>query len=70
VLEEGRLTADPGARLPGRGAYVCLRQDGATSAGVGHGNPECMADAIRHHAFERSFRSPVRVPNDHLDWVR
>jgi predicted RNA-binding protein YlxR (DUF448 family) len=57
VLREGRLHADPEARLPGRGAYVCH-------------NPDCMAEAVRRHGFERSFRAAVRVPDDHLDWVR
>jgi len=49
--------ADPEARLPGRGAYVCR-------------DPQCLAEAVRRHGFERSFKAPVRVPNDHLDWVR
>ena len=57
VLSEGRLVADPEARRPGRGAYVC--RDAA-----------CLADAVRRHGFERSFRAPVLVPTDHLDWVR
>jgi predicted RNA-binding protein YlxR (DUF448 family) len=57
VLSEGRLVADRDSRLPGRGAYVCRE-------------PDCMAEAVRRHGFERSFRAPVRVPNDHLDWVR
>jgi len=57
VLVGGELLADPGARLPGRGAYVCREAD-------------CLAEAVRRHGFERSFRAAVRVPNDHLDWVR
>ena len=57
VLSDGRLVADPEARLPGRGAYVCK-------------NPNCLTTAVLRHGFERSFRAPVRVPNDHLDWVR
>jgi uncharacterized protein len=57
VLSEGTLLADPDGRVPGRGAYVCR-------------DAECMAEAVRRHGFERSFRAAVRVPNDHLDWVR
>jgi predicted RNA-binding protein YlxR (DUF448 family) len=57
VLIDGGLVVDPEARLPGRGAYVCQ-------------NTNCMAEAVRRHGFERSFRTAVRVPNDHLDWVR
>jgi predicted RNA-binding protein YlxR (DUF448 family) len=57
VLNSGTLVPDPAARLEGRGAYVC--QDAS-----------CMAEAIRRHGFERSFRAAVRVPDDHLDWVR
>jgi len=57
VLSSGTLVADPETRLPGRGAYVCH-------------DPECMVEAVRRHGFERSFRAPVRVPNDHLDWIR
>jgi len=57
VQSAGRLVPDPAARLEGRGAYVCH------DAG-------CMAEAIRLHGFERSFRGPVRVPDDHLDWIR
>jgi predicted RNA-binding protein YlxR (DUF448 family) len=57
VLSEGKLVPDPEKRLPGRGAYVCRDTD-------------CMAEAVRRHGFERSFRAPVLVPDDHLDWVR
>jgi predicted RNA-binding protein YlxR (DUF448 family) len=57
VLADGQLVPDPEARLPGRGAYVCQAAS-------------CMAEAVRRQGFERSFRAPVRVPNDHLDWVR
>lgn len=43
VLIDGVLTADPGARLPGRGAYV-------------HRSPECLTQAEQRRAFRRAFR--------------
>ena len=56
VKASGRLVPDPQSRLPGRGAYVC--KDAA-----------CMREATRRHGFERSFRAPVRAPDDVLDWT-
>ena len=40
---EGRLTADPEGKAPGRGVYVCK-------------NRECMEKALRKGGFQRSLR--------------
>jgi predicted RNA-binding protein YlxR (DUF448 family) len=39
----------------GRGAYLCRR-------------PECLDGAQR--GFARSFRAPVTISNETLDWIR
>ena len=43
VAIDGVLTADPSARLPGRGAYV-------------HRAPECLDKAVSRRAFQRALR--------------
>jgi uncharacterized protein len=57
VLRSGGLEADPDARMPGRGAYL-------------HGDEACAREAVRRRGFERSFRTPVRTPDDLLESVR
>jgi predicted RNA-binding protein YlxR (DUF448 family) len=42
----GALEADPEARRPGRGAYLCPEG-------------ECGAPAVHRKGFERSLRAPV-----------
>jgi predicted RNA-binding protein YlxR (DUF448 family) len=50
VLRGDRVVADPGAALPGRGAYVC--------------NAACLEQAVKRRAFARVFRRRVSVPAD------
>ncbi|HEX7300353.1 MAG TPA: DUF448 domain-containing protein [Solirubrobacteraceae bacterium] len=45
-----RVVADPGATLPGRGAYVC--------------DAACARVAIDRRAFPRAFRRMVSVGDD------
>jgi predicted RNA-binding protein YlxR (DUF448 family) len=45
-----RVVADPGASLPGRGAYVC--------------DAACAQAAIDKRAFARAFRRAVFVGDD------
>src|SRR5947207_180852 len=52
---DGGVTADPEARAPGRGAYVCRRPGCAEAAGNG---------------VRRSFRVPVRVQPELIDLIR
>ena len=54
VLREGRLEADPDARLPGRGAYL-------------HRDEACAREAVRRRGFERSLRTTVGLPDDLLE---
>jgi predicted RNA-binding protein YlxR (DUF448 family) len=56
VLNAGRLESDPEARMPGRGAYL-------------HRERACAREAVRRRGFERSFRAPVRTPDDLLESV-
>ena len=51
----GALEADPDARKPGRGAYLC------------RGNRACAELAVARRGFERSFRGPVSIPDNLLD---
>ena len=44
---------DPAGTLPGRGAYL-------------HRNPACARQAISCRAFDRSFRTQLRTPDDSL----
>lgn len=46
VLVEGAVVADPGHRLPGRGAYL-------------HPDPQCIENALRRRAFARALRGQV-----------
>ncbi|MBB4682722.1 putative RNA-binding protein YlxR (DUF448 family) [Amycolatopsis jiangsuensis] len=45
VAVDGRLVADEGRRLPGRGAWL-------------HPEPGCLARAERKRAFPRALRAP------------
>jgi predicted RNA-binding protein YlxR (DUF448 family) len=53
ALAGGRVVADRGARLRGRGAYLCPRR-------------ECWDRAVARKAFARAFRRPVDVPAEPL----
>jgi predicted RNA-binding protein YlxR (DUF448 family) len=44
--DEGIVRADPGAVLPGRGAYV-------------HRDPACLEDALRRGAIARALRTSL-----------
>ena len=55
ALAGGEVVVDPGARLPGRGAYV-------------HGQA-CAARAVTRKAFGRAFRRAVAVPPDFVESV-
>ena len=57
MLREGVLHPDPGARLPGRGAYL-------------HREEDCAREAVRRGGFERSLRTKVGVPDDLLESLR
>ncbi|MGI8623504.1 MAG: YlxR family protein [Solirubrobacteraceae bacterium] len=54
---EGRVTPDPAAVLPGRGAWL-------------HPSPQCLELAIRRRAFPRALRSRVEIPHDTVDFIR
>lgn len=48
---DGALLVDYGHRLPGRGAYVCLK-------------PDCLRQALRRNAFSRALRQSCRQPDE------
>jgi predicted RNA-binding protein YlxR (DUF448 family) len=50
-----RVVPDPGASLPGRGAYVC--------------DAACLGNAIDRRAFARAFRRTVSVGDDLVESV-
>jgi len=50
-----RVVADPAARLPGRGAYVC--------------DARCAAEAVRRRALQRAFRRRVTTPPEFVDSI-
>ncbi len=49
------VVADPAARLPGRGAYVC--------------DTRCAEAALRRRALPRAFRRPVTTPSDFVESI-
>jgi hypothetical protein len=55
AVRDGRVVADPGAMLPGRGAYVC--------------DATCARAAVDRHAFGRAFRRAVSVGDDLVESV-
>jgi predicted RNA-binding protein YlxR (DUF448 family) len=55
VVVADRVVADPGATLPGRGAYVC--------------NARCAQTAIDRRAFPRAFRRAVSVGDDLVESI-
>jgi predicted RNA-binding protein YlxR (DUF448 family) len=55
VLVDDRVVADPGATLPGRGAYVC--------------DAACARTAIDRRAFPRAFRHTVSVGDDLVESI-
>jgi predicted RNA-binding protein YlxR (DUF448 family) len=52
----GAVVPDPGARLPGRGAYLCP-------------DPACGERALRRGALQRAFRRAVTIPDETLHLV-
>lgn len=56
-LPEGTVEADVDGRRPGRGAYLCAREECAEQA---LGGPV---------AFARSFRAPVTIPPESIQSV-
>ena len=54
--DDGRVRPDPDARAQGRGAYVCA-------------NPECAARLDEGRSLARSFRAPVTVTQETLDFI-
>jgi predicted RNA-binding protein YlxR (DUF448 family) len=55
VVVGDRVVADPGARLPGRGAYVC--------------DAACAQAAIDRRTFPRAFRRAVSVGDDLVESI-
>ncbi len=53
---DGQVTPDIGARLPGRGAWVCA-------------NRAAIDAAVEKHSFSRAFRAQVTVASDLADQV-
>jgi uncharacterized protein len=53
----GEVVPDPGGRAQGRGAYVC-------------GRPGCADTAITEKALARSFRAPVKLQQETIDFIR
>jgi uncharacterized protein len=53
---DGRVRPDPDARADGRGAYVCA-------------NAECAASLDRVRPLARSFRAPVELTHETLDFI-
>ena len=53
---EGRVVPDPGARLPGRGAYVCRNRD-------------CAGRGLLAAPARRAFRAPVEIPDETLNFL-
>jgi uncharacterized protein len=62
--DDGRplAVADPGARLQGRGAYLCR---------AGQGGPEeaCLALAVRRGGFARALRAAVTLDREIVESV-
>jgi predicted RNA-binding protein YlxR (DUF448 family) len=54
VLRSGAVEADAAGRAPGRGAYL-------------HRDEACAREAVRRRGFDRSFRAPVRTPDNLLE---
>jgi predicted RNA-binding protein YlxR (DUF448 family) len=55
AVRDDRVVADPGNRLPGRGAYVC--------------DAACARAAVQRRAFPRAFRRAVSVGDDLVESV-
>jgi predicted RNA-binding protein YlxR (DUF448 family) len=53
----GEVAPDPGGMSEGRGAYVC-------------GRAECAEAAGSERTLARSFRAPVKVQQETLDFIR
>jgi uncharacterized protein len=55
---------DPPARLPGRGAYLCVAEaEGDVPAGA------CLEQAIKRRAFARALRAPVSLEDKLVESV-
>jgi predicted RNA-binding protein YlxR (DUF448 family) len=55
AVRDGHVVADPDARLPGRGAYVC--------------NAACARAAVERRDLGRAFRRAVSVGDDLVESV-
>jgi predicted RNA-binding protein YlxR (DUF448 family) len=53
----GEVVPDPGGKAEGRGAYVC-------------GRPGCTDSAITEKVLARSFRAPVKLQQETIDFIR
>jgi uncharacterized protein len=53
---DGRVVADPEARLPGRGAYICP-------------DPDCARRGLRPQLLRRALRAPVEIPDETVNFV-
>ncbi|MDP9378533.1 MAG: YlxR family protein [Actinomycetota bacterium] len=54
---EGQLLPDPGAVMPGRGAWL-------------HQTSQCWEQAVRRRAFHRALRAPVFISQEIEDLTR
>ena len=53
---DGSVRADPPGREQGRGAYLCPR-------------PECLERMVQGAPLARSFRAPVALSGETLDFI-
>ena len=53
----GEVVPDPGGSAQGRGAYVC-------------GRAACAEAAASDKALARSFRAPVKLQQETIDFIR
>jgi uncharacterized protein len=55
ALGKNRAILDPEARLPGRGAYLHIGEDGSSP------NPVCLAEAVRRGGIARTLRAKATL---------
>ncbi|MGI8596256.1 MAG: YlxR family protein [Thermoleophilaceae bacterium] len=56
AVVDGAAVPDPERRHPGRGAYL-------------HPRAECLERAVARGVFAKSFRRPVRVSGETVEWI-
>jgi predicted RNA-binding protein YlxR (DUF448 family) len=59
----GEAVADPQARLPGRGAYLCRAPSGSAPQGA------CLERALHRRAFPRALRADVSVSRELVESI-